>query len=196
MRGLDDGEPLAGKLPHARQNAHGVAVVEGACGLVHHDGLRVLRQGSGNERHLLLAARDLGIGAMRQMGDADLVERLHRAVLVGLARVVEQTQVGSGAHEHDVDDLVVVDARMRLRDVGDELGALADGHLPQVAPVDQDLAGVVGVEAQDAAEKRRLAHAVGTQHVDKRAVGNGEADVVQDLARTVGKAQMLDLDRH
>ena len=69
-----DGQSLARQLANAREHAYGIAVVKRARGLVHDDGLRFLGDGARDEHELLLAARDLRVGAVSQLFDANALE--------------------------------------------------------------------------------------------------------------------------
>ena len=193
---LHDGESLAGELPHAGEHAHGVAVIESARGLIHDDGLGVLGQRPGNEHELLLAAGDLRIGAMGQVLDADAGQRLVGSPQLGLAGRGEHLQVVAAGHEHHIDHFVVVHWRMRLGNVGDLAGALAHRKRAQILSVHQNRAAVVRGKPQDAAEQGGLAHAVGPEHVHEAPIGNGKREVVQNLAASVGEAQVRYVDAH
>ena len=193
---LHDGESLAGQLPHAGQHTHGVAVIERARGLVHDDGLGVLGQCPGNEHELLLAAGDLRVGAMGQVLDADAGQRLVGTLQLGFPGRGEHLQVVSRGHEHHVDHFVVVHRRVRLGNVGDLAGALAHRKRTQILPVHQNRAAIVRGKPQDAAEQGGFAHAVGPEHVHEAPIGNGERKVVQNLAASVGEAQVRYVDAH
>ncbi len=55
-----------------------VAEVEARGRLVEHHELRLLRERAGQQHELALAARDHGVGALREMRNAELLERARR----------------------------------------------------------------------------------------------------------------------
>ena len=181
MGRLDDGEALAGQLANAAQHAHGVAIVERRSGLVHDDGVRVLRQRPGDKHQLLLATGDSRRRAMRQAGYAHALESLPSALHLVGARNPKGARLRSGAHKHHVEHAVVIHGLVRLRNVGYRAGTLAHAHLAQVAPVDSDRAGIAVLKAEHAAKQRRLARSVGTQYVDQAAVWKVKVNVPQHV---------------
>ena len=158
--------------------------------------LRVLRERPRDEHELLLAAGDLRVGAMGQVLDADAGQRLVGSLQLGLAGRGEHLQVVARGHEYHVDHFVVVHRRVRLGNVGDLASALPHRKRAQILPVHQNRAAIVRGKPQDTAEQGGLANAVGPEHVHEAPVGNGKRKVVQDLAASVGEAQVGHIDAH
>ena len=190
---MHDGKTLACKLLHARQHAHGVAVIERARRLVHHDRLRVLGKRAGNQNKLLLSAGDVGVHAVRQMPNADALKRLFRPLDLLAARRSEYSHVGARAHEHDVAHLVVVHRGVGLGDIGNLPRTFAHRKIAQILAVYANDSLIIAVQAQDAAKQRRLAHTIGPEHVHEHAVRNARIHVAQHLMFPVGEAHMFDI---
>src|SRR3977135_3073840 len=71
-----------------------IAEVEARGGLVEHDELRLLRQRAGKQDKLTFAAGNHGVGALRQMGDAELPERARSHRMVSGRRSADQAAMG------------------------------------------------------------------------------------------------------
>ena len=133
---------------------------------------------------------------MGQVLDADALEGCVRPAQLRLAGRGEHLQVVSRGHEHHVDHFVVVHRGVGLGNVGDLTGTLANRKCAQILPVHQNRAVIVRGKPQDAAEQGGLAHAVGPEHVHETPIGNREREVVQNLAGSVGEAQVGHIDAH
>ena len=141
--------------------------------------MSVLRDGAGDKHKLLLAAGNLRVRAPGQVANAHALQRCVRALHMLLARRADNSQVMPGAHDDHIKHAVVVHGRVRLRNIGDFLRTLTDVQLAQVLPIHQNAARISAVQTQNALEQRGLSHAVGTQHVHQRSIGNLQIQVKQ-----------------
>ena len=82
---------------------------------------------------------------------------------------------------------------MGLGDIGNLPRALAHRKIAQILAVYANDSLIIAVQAQDAAKQRRLAHAVGPEHVHEHAVRNARIHVAQHLMFPVGEAHMFDI---
>ena len=120
----DHGIALCRQTAHHLQYPQLVAVVQRRGGLVHHQHLRLLRQRTGDQHQLLLAAGEMGEVPLPQMGRAHLLQRLVRLPYLGRARLLEGVQLTGRAHQHRVQHRVAEGGRVDLGDVGDASGPL------------------------------------------------------------------------
>jgi hypothetical protein len=103
-----------------------IAEVEACRRLVEHDETRFLCQRAGEQDELALAARDLRIGARREMRDAEARERGICRCNVARARSREQAQMRAASHQHDGLDRKRKRACVHLRDIADGARPLGD----------------------------------------------------------------------
>jgi hypothetical protein len=170
-----------------------VPEVEGGGRLVEQQHPRLLGEGPGQDRALLLPA---GQGAQRPVGQAADLQPLHD---VGDDATVRGTRSGQqrpvrGAAEEDV---VAGGHRLRqdrqLRCVRGLAGALAPRHAAGRHAVDPHHP-VVGVQAEHAAQQGRLAGAVGPDDRQPPAGFHGEPDAVEHAGAAVRGREPDDLD--
>ena len=134
--------------------------------------------------------------ALREVGYAYLLQGLVHPPDILLLRRGEGAEPARRAHEHDVAHAVVEGRVRALGDVGDEPSGLADAQGFGVPPLDGDAARVVPQQAQDAAEERALAHAVGAEDGEILPRSDAEAHVVQHLVLAVGEAEVIHFYAH
>ena len=199
MRDEQEGQPaLLVEVPHQVDDLGRALAVEVAGRLVGPDDRRVVDQRPRDRDALALAARELVrevVGAAREVDEAERLERPLAGLSLRAARDQErQLDVLDGAqHGHQVVELE--DEAHAQRPV---VGALLVGHGGERRPLDEDVAGVDGVEAGEAVEERRLAAAARAHDRDHLAAGDREADAVEgvhlDLAGVVDLVDVPRLD--
>ena len=148
---------------------------------------------AGDGHALLLAAGELGGDLLRLLGDADAAQELHGLLLgLGLRRVQDLDR----AHGHVLEDGLVgeeVEALEHHADLGAQRGELL-ALLRQRLALDEDLAGVDGLEAVDGAAERGLARAGRADDHDHLALVDGEVDVLEHVELAVVLVDMRHLD--
>ena len=198
VRGHEDAQALAGEVLDGREDLHLVVVVEVGGGLVHHERLGLLRQGARHEHHLLLAARHLLVEAVGQVRHLQaLKRRLHGPLVVGMmAR--RPREVRHAPHAHHLAGGVGEGQARVLRHVGHVQRPLLHGEARHVLPVHHHGARLGFLKAQHAAQKRRLAGAVGAQQAQDLAVVQGERHALEHLAAAgpVGVVDVGDLKHY
>ena len=167
--------------PHDRLLA---GLVDSRERLVEQQHAGVLDERAGDQHALALAARQRAEALARVLGEADALQRSARQRAVGGGHAPVPRRARIGAHQRDVEraDGEVQARALGLRDVRCRAG-------------DRDLAGDARKLAEQGAEQRRLAAAVGPEHGDGLAGERGERHVAQGgRARRVGGVQAGDLD--
>ena len=141
---------------HLGKHAHLVAEVETRSGLVHHEERGLLHKRAGDEDHLALASRYLGVIAIAQVGDVELFEQRVGLGVSVLRRAREHIRPGDGAHHHHVDDEERKRRLVNLGDVADKRGHALSVALIDEPPVDVEPSRREGNEPEQRFEQRRL----------------------------------------
>ncbi len=158
----DHGEPVAVQLAQQLEEGELVRDVEARRRLVQEQHAGALDERLGEHDHLLLAARELGEGALGEGGDAEPVER-HGG---GAGR----RAVGAAAVGAHLDDLAHRQVELQgevLGHEGDLAGDVAALVLARRPAGDQHGALDRREHAVDQVEQRALAAAVGPDHADE-----------------------------
>ncbi len=196
VRGHDDAQALVGQVAHAAQHAHLVAEVQGARGLVHHEEARALGQGARDEHHLALAAGELGVHAVGQLGHAQLIQDGVGQLAVSRRGRAEHAALRHRAHGDDVTHREGEGRHVVLGHVGHEVGQVLRAHVRRVAPADEHLAAQAGKKPQHRLEERGLAHAVGPQQAEHLARGDGGGEAAHDGLAGVAAGKLVGLEGH
>ena len=131
------------------------------------------------------------------MADPHCVQGPERHVVIGTRGDSQQTDIGRAPHEHHLND------RKRKAQVG-RLWYI--GHLPcqlpgceraHVPPGDRDAAALHALRPQEAAQQRRLAHAVGAKQTEDLTLAHCKSYVVQERGTAwIAKDDSLDTQNH
>jgi hypothetical protein len=172
MAGDEDHPPLGGQRPHEATDPDDAVRVEAVHRLVEEEYGRVAQQRAGDPQPLLHAQRVAARPALGRRGEPDLVEDLTDAPLRNAVAVREPEQVvapaPAGVHRGGVQQRADLGQRGLQR--------------PVRPPIDERLALVRSVQAQNDPHGGGLAGAVGT-------------DEPGDLARPDGEGEPVDRDR-
>ena len=171
---------LPRQLTHPLQHPQLVAVIQRGCGLVHHQNIRPLAQGAGDENQLLLAAGQGGEVPLRQLCHAHLLQRIHGMLFHPRRGRAERRQLPGQTHQRGVQHRIAEGGTVDLRDIGDVLRRLPPGQRAHVPAVQLDGAGIVRQSSQQTAEQRALARAVGAQHREEVAALRREGYPLQN----------------
>ena len=161
MGDVDDADAFRGEAADDAEEAVAFGGREGGGGLVHDQDAGLEREGLGDLDQLLLAHAQAGDAGLGVELDAEAGEELsgggdHGAAVeeeAGAERFAAEEDVGGDAELGDEVELLVDDGDARPFGVAD--AGEADG-----GAVDQDLAGVGGLDAGEDLHQRRLAGAV------------------------------------
>ena len=148
--------------------------VNGREGFIHEVEARVLHQRAGEECALLLAATELADLARRQLRDADLLQRLLRALPLLRSGSPQPAEAAVEPHHDHVlhrGREVPVDAAA-LRHVAREAAGMGNGLTE-----DMHRAGGARDEVKRGANERGLARAVGPDDGHQHALGHLQVDV-------------------
>ena len=189
----EDGEVGVHKLADQAQEVGRVEEVEVGGRLVEEDEARLLRQDPGDADHLLLAARQLGVGPLPQVQDAHPPQGVDgdlQVLLLGRVRDV----AGAPREDHvlhgEGEDRAVV-----LGQVAEDLGPPPGGEGEQLLAHDAHLAALELQHPPQDAHERRLAAAVLAQQDRELPLRDLQGDVVEDRPPFVGEGESVDLDR-
>ncbi len=197
VRDEDDGEPLLGQAPDELEHLLGLRDAERRGRLVEDHELRVPHHRARNGDRLALPTREgrdrLTDGLDR--GDAKALERLHRTLLHRRLLEPEEEVPDLAAEVHVLDDVeVVAEREILVHDLDPELRRVlrpVDVHL---LAAEEDLAGVVAVDAGDALDERRLSGAVVADERHDLARAHLEVDVGQRLHGAERLREVADLE--
>ena len=197
VRDEDDGEPLLGQTPDELEHLLGLRDAERGRRLVEDDELRVPHHRARDCDRLALSAREgrdrLTDGLDR--GDAKALERLRRTLLHRRLLEPEEEVPDLAAQVHVLDDVeVVAEREILVHDLDPELRRVLRPVDRDGLAVEEDLAGVVAVDAGDALDERRLAGAVVTDERHDLAGAHLEVDVGQRLHRPERLRKVADLE--
>lgn len=182
---------------HLGKHAHLVAEVETRSGLVHHEERGLLHKRAGDEDHLALASRYLGVIAIAQVGDAELFEQRVGLGVSVLRRAREHIRPGDGAHHHHVDDEERKRRLVNLGDVADKRGHALSVALIDEPPVDVEPSRREGNEPEQRFEQRRHDHAAENEHQNGVfTAADALADEVRDTDRRDAEHEGVQLDEH
>jgi hypothetical protein len=144
----------------------------------------LLDQGARQEHPLPLAAGELGVRRVAQVGETDAGQCLARAVAVGSGQPAQERRAGVGAHQRHV---VRRDGEARMR-------RAALRHRRE-RPVQGDAACRPRQQPEQRAEERRLAGAVRPHEGHELARADDERDVLDHRSAAPLHAQPVD-DEH
>ena len=125
--------PDAGERADLAHHLALVAEVEARGRLVEHDELRLLRQRARQQHELALAAGDHGVGPLREMRDAESLERARRDRAVVRRRPAEQVAVRGAAHQHHGLDREGEGRHVDLRHIGDAAARARGSRTPRAS---------------------------------------------------------------
>ena len=162
-----------------------VAKVEVGGRLVEQERLGFLGERGGDHHQLALSPGDLGVGPLRQMLDAEVGQLLAGERDVGRAGAREIADARGAPHRHDVDYVVGEGGGVRLRQVGEAPRQLGRPIRPHRPPVELHRARKRPQLADQVAQKRRLARAVGAQDAQHPGRLVRERDPVEHRPRGV-----------
>src|SRR5688500_8823235 len=153
--------------------------------LIEHEDVRLADEGARDEDPLLLATGERVELLVREVADADVIERIASEVTVCPGRATQEADPVVASHDDDVDDLerkAVVD-RIALRNV-------AEPHVRRRG--DRPLLRFE--RPQDRPENGRLARAVRPHESQKVARGDVERDVAQHHVTPVPERRVVEAD--
>jgi hypothetical protein len=182
VRGDHHGPALGGEVAEQRLEPVGARRVEPREGLVEQDDPRVLHERPRHQHALALAAGEVAEGGVRLLGQAHRRQRLARGAALRAPRAMPPGQRRYGAHERHVEraDREVQARALGLRDDGEApRGAQRPRHRRQLA--------------EQHAEERRLAAAVGAEHAQALAGAQRERDAREHRRRTVAGREPVGL---
>src|SRR5665647_2806705 len=180
--------PLAQPREEAEDRLLGVHIHAGER-LVEQQHVRLLGERPGEEHALLLAAGQLADGALRELGDAELVQTARHHLAVGSLRAAQPAQAAVAPHHHHAvhgDREAPVDL-LALGHVGDGI-RLAAGR----AAVQEHAPAAQGQQADQGLEERRLAGSVGPHDRHLGAVRHGHGHGVEGRPAVVAHGGVLD----
>ena len=163
-------------------------------GLVKNDHLGIEREDRGDGDTLFLPVAQRGHRpAAERMQPADGQRMLHALLLLRLGYAA-----GHKPQRHLVEDLHLGDHLVRvLHDIPDVVGALLDGQLHQIPPVEGQRALLLRLEAAEHLGKRGLPRAVAPDDGQHLALAHRDGNAVQRLAPiVVGEAYIPRLQQH
>ena len=148
--------------------------------------IRPVRHHGDAQLHLLLAARQLVEARPGVGGQVDTLEKVQRPG--GRLRAGESFELAEVGHHVD-DRLLLVEAAL-FWEVGQ---ASVDGRVVG-ASLDAEASGRGGVDAEQRADRRRLARAVRAEQAERLAWANVEREAVDDRLVAEGHREVVDLD--
>lgn len=178
--GSDEAEEFAGS-----------AQVETGEGLVEQEDVGTLREGAGEENALLLPAGEGVQGTLGEVGEFEFGEGFGDAGVVGGGETTEEAESGQAALRDDGADVereIPVDG-LALREVGE-----AGQGVARVGVADANLARVERVPAEERAQERAFARAVGAAKRDGAAAGQIGGDSAQGGDATVVNGNVAQAD--
>lgn len=134
----DDGNATRRKGADPGDDPGLIAEIEARRRFVHDDECRILGKSAGNQRHLPLAATDLGETAVGEMADADDGERCLGGGMVGAGWRGEGPDAAGTAHEHHLAHGEGKGRGAGLGHVGNAAGKGGAGDAGDRAAVDLD----------------------------------------------------------
>src|SRR5262249_25722088 len=186
-------DPATSERLHMREDTHLVTEVETRRRLVHDEDRRLLRERTGHQCQLTLAAAHLGIRPVGEMRDAEHVQRgIGVAPGAGRGRRKE-TDGRCASHPPHPARREGKRSCLRLRHIAEHARELAARPIADRRAVDEHRT-VMGLEQpQQCSEQRRFAAAVGAEQAKHFAGRHREADVTADDAARVAERQVLHL---
>ena len=174
-----------------------VAEVQVGGGLVKEHHLGVADDGPGHGGLLPLAAADIRVGPVGQMGKAHGLQGLLRLPPVLRPRPGQGGKEGRPAHKYKLQHGVVKDRGVVLGHIARQPGDLPLAHGGNVPPAQADGPRPGGQQAHHAVEEGAFARAVGAQHRQNLPLLQGETHLLQHRwPAGVGKIQIMDFIEH
>ena len=193
VRDLEHAHAIRDEIVHERVDALRGGSVEHGRRLIEHEVGGVERKGGCEAHELLLAAGELGGGAVLELPDAAALERSQRTPRNLLGRQAEVAQ----AEGDLVEDERAHHARARVLGHEAHVACHGDGGLRREdRAIDDDLPRRREAHARDELGERRFAAGVGTEHADVFAGFEHKRDVLEsmDVAAIVEIARVPDPD--
>ena len=162
---------------------------------VEHEQRRLSGQRLRDESPLLHSARERAHRHLRDGGQSDALDRLGDEPRILPARAPDDPSTGDTARGHDL-----ADRGRRVTAGRRALGEVSE-RAPSRVPVrrlaeEKCRAGRRPLEAEQDADERRLAAAVGTRYGDELSLSQAEIHVLEHvLARPIAERDALELDR-